>query len=192
MYPFYYFPKIQFNAYAIKEFIESVPEEYWKGPDISEYIDVPKKDHLADGKLFTLHNNNYNLLQCNEIKKLADNFKIGNKPLYYQISIKKSANGFKSPFHPLLQHPKLDELIGMKRTWDIIVPIQGGFQESPLEAIDTRTNEHYVLVPKGQAFMVPADPLWHYSWKETVEDFRYTVHIRGKHPVTYEYMKKYA
>ena len=40
--------------------------------------------------------------------------------------------------------------------------------------------------------MVPVDDHWHYSWKETVYDYRYTVHIRGKYPVTYESMKKYA
>lgn len=192
MNPFYYFPNLNFNSTKILKFIQSVPDEFWKGPDISEYIDVPKTDHIADGKLWTLHHSDYNLFQCDEITSLVKDFYIGKKPLFYQISVKKSANGFKSPFHPLLQHPEIDAKTGIKRTWDIIVPIQGGFIESPLQAIDTSTNEHFTLVPKGQAFMVPVDDYWHYSWKETVYDYRYTVHIRGKAPTTYEYMKRFS
>ena len=65
-----------------------------------------------------------------------------------------------------------------------------GFVESPLEAIDTKTGEHYSLVPKGLAFMVPNDPTWHYSWLETIYDFRYTLHLRGVMPQTYEKMKE--
>jgi hypothetical protein len=192
VYPFFYFPSLQFNPDKILDFINQVPDVFWKGPDVSEYLDVPKKEHIADDKLWTLHHSDYDLLRCEDIKKLVEPFYIKNRPLFYQISIKKSKNGFRSPFHPLLQHPEIDKKIGIKRTWDIIVPIQGGFIESPLEAIDTRTNEKHILVPKGQAFLVPVDDYWHYSWKETKYDFRYTVHIRGKLPTTYEGMKKYA
>lgn len=193
MYPFYYFPKIKIQAESIKEFIESVPEEYWRGQGFQEYTTKEINPNRKDAWCFwTLLQNDYDLLQCDAIKDLVEGLSLGPKKLWYTLNIKRSRNGYQSEWRPLMQHPEIDGPNGIVRTYDIIVPIQGGFVESPLEAYDTLNDEYHHLVPKGQAFMVPTDPCWHYKWKETVCDFRYTVHIRGKEPVTYESMKKYA
>lgn len=193
MYPFYYFPKIEIQAEPIKQFIESVPEEYWRGQGFQEYTTKEINPNRKDAWCFwTLLQADYNLLQCPEIAQLVEGLNVGNKKLWYTLNIKRSRNGYQSEWRPLMQHPEIDGPQNIKRTYDIIVPIQGGFVESPLEAYDTENDEYHTLVPKGQAFMVPTDPRWHYRWKETVHDFRYTVHIRGKEPVTYESMKAYA
>jgi hypothetical protein len=192
MYPFYYFPKIKINPQPIKKFIESVPEEYWRGQGFQEYITKEINPNRKDAWCFwTLLQADYDLLQCPEIAQLVEGLNVGSKKLWYTLNIKRSRNGYQSEWRPLMQHPEFDKLYNIKRTWDIIVPIQGGFVESPLEAYDTENDEYHTLVPKGQAFMVPTDPRWHYRWKETKYDFRYTVHIRGKLPTTYEYMKTY-
>lgn len=193
MYPFYYFPKIQIDKEPILEFIESVPEEYWRGQGFQEYTTKEVNPNRKDAWCFwTLLQNDYDLLQCAAIRKLTEGLTIGNKTLWYTLNIKRSRIGYQSDWRPLMQHKEIDGPYNIKRTYDIIVPIQGGFVESPLEAYDTINNEYHKLVPKGQAFMVPTDERWHYRWKETVEDFRYTVHLRGREPVTYESMKAYA
>lgn len=193
MYPFYYFPKIKIQAEPIKKFIESVPEEFWRGQGFQEYTTKEINPNRKDAWCFwTLLHSDYDLLQCAEISNLVEGLTIGHKKLYYTLNIKRSRNGYQSEWRPLMQHPEIDCPNNIVRTYDIIVPIQGGFIESPLEAYDTVNDEYHKLVPKGQAFMVPTDPRWHYRWKETVYDFRYTVHIRGKEPITYESMKNYA
>jgi len=191
MYPFYYFPKLTIQTKEIKEFIESVPEYYWRGMGFQEYLtkDInPIRD--PDWKAWTLLLKDYDILQCNAIRDLTKDLKIGNTPVWFDINIKRSKIDFQSEWRPLMQHPSIDGHID--RTYDIIVPIQGGFIESPLEAYDTVNKEYHTLVPKGQAFMVPTSTDWHYRWKETVYNFRYTVHIRGKKPFTYELMKQLA
>lgn len=191
MYPFFYFPKLNIQTDAIKSFIESVPEQYWRGMGFQEYLtkDVnPARD--PDWKAWTLLQRDYDILQCDAIRDLTKDLNIDNIPVWFAINIKRSKNGFQSEWRPLMQHPAIDGHIN--RTYDIIVPIQGGFIESPLEAYDTINDEYHTLVPKGQAFMVPTNPEWHYRWKETVYDFRYTVHIRGKEPFSYEIMKQFA
>ncbi len=193
MYPFYYFPKIKIQAEPIKEFIEAVPEEYWRGQGFQEYITKEINSNRKDAWCFwTLLQHDYDLLQCKEIKQLVEGLSVGSRKLWYTLNIKRSRNGYQSEWRPLMQHPEIDGPNNIVRTYDIIVPIQGGFIESPLEAYDTVNREYHTLVPKGQAFMVPTDTQWHYRWKETVCDFRYTVHIRGKQPITYESMKSYA
>jgi hypothetical protein len=190
MYPFFYFPKLHFDAPAIKEFIEAVPEAYWRGQGFQEYTTKEINPNRKDSWCFwTLLQSDYDLLQCDAIKELTQGLTIGSKTLWYTLNIKRSRNGYQSDWRPLMQHKAISDI---NHTYDIIVPIQGGFIESPLEAYDTVNNEYHKLVPKGQAFMVPTDEQWHYRWKETVADFRYTVHIRGKQPVTYEDMKQYA
>jgi hypothetical protein len=191
MYPFFYFYDLGFDANKILEFANSIPDGEWIGPHIGNYDPaVPITEHLADGKLWTANAQQTDFFQCDEIVKLSKYFSRGNNPLHRGMMIKKSINGFRSPFHPLMQNQEFDKKNGTVRTFDVIVPIQGGFKESPLEAIDTKTNEHYVLEPKGLAFMVPNDPSWHFSWCETVYDYRYTLHLRGVMPVTYDVMKR--
>jgi len=189
-YPFFYFYDLKFDARNILEFVNTIPKEDWIGPHIGNYDpDVEITTHEADDKLWTANNNKTDFTQCNEISKIAKYFSTSNRKFYQGMMIKKSINGYKSPFHPLMQSVDYDKKHNIVRTFDIIVPIQGGFIENPLEAIDTKTNEHHTLVPKGLAFMVPNDPSWHYSWGETVYDFRYTLHLRGVMPVKYEMMK---
>lgn len=189
-YPFFYFYDLNFDASLMLEFVNSISKEDWVGPHIGNYdADVNITEHTADNQLWTANNTKTDFTQCQEINKIANYFTRDSKKLYQGMMIKKSRNGFKSPFHPLMQNLEYDKKHNIVRTFDIIVPIQGGFKESPLEAIDTKTNEHYTLVPKGLAFMVPNDPSWHYSWKETVYDFRYTLHLRGVMPVKHNMMK---
>ena len=190
MYPYFYFYDLEFDAKAILDFANTIPTDQWVGPHIGNYDPtIPIESHLADNKLWTANSGQTNFLACDEIKKIAKYF-TKTMPLFRGMMIKKSIKDFKSPFHPLMQNQEYDKKRGIVRTFDIIVPIQGGFVESPLEAIDTKTNEHYTLVPKGKAFMVPNDPSWHFSWCETVHDYRYTLHLRGVMPVTYDSMKK--
>jgi hypothetical protein len=189
-YPFFYFYDLKFNSDKILEFINTIPNEEWIGPHIGNYdSNVEITSHPADEQLWTANNITTDFTQCDEINKIAKYFTAGNRKFYQGMMIKKSRNGFKSPFHPLMQNLDYDKKHNIIRTFDIIVPIQGGFKESPLEAIDTKTSDHYILVPKGLAFMVPNDPSWHYSWLETVHDFRYTLHLRGVMPIKYEMMK---
>lgn len=191
MYPFFYFYDLDFDSESILEFAKSLPQEDWFGPHIGNYDpSVPITPHLADNKLWTANSKKSNFFLCDEIKKIAEYFTVNDSRLYSAMMIKKSIKNFRSPFHPLMQNQEYDKKHGISRTFDIIVPIQGGFKESPLEAIDTKTNEHYVLVPKGKAFMVPNDPSWHYSWCETLCDYRYTLHFRGIMPITYDEMKE--
>lgn len=189
MYPFFYFYNLEFNAKKILDFATALPTEEWLGPHIGNYDPtVLITDHLADNKLWTANSRNTDFTKCDEIVKIEKYFrKI--KPLLNGMIIKKSKKDFRSPFHPLMQNEEYDKKHGIVRTFDIIVPLQGGFKESPLEAIDTKTNKHYILIPKGLAFMVPNDPSWHFSWCETVYDYRYTLHFRGVMPMTYEMMK---
>ena len=191
-YPFFYFYDLKFDQSKILEFINTIPENEWVGPHIGNYdSEVEVTEHLADNNLWTANNIDTDFTKCEEINKIANYFSPNGRKFYKGIMIKKSAKGFRSPFHPLMQNLWFDKKHNIQRTFDIIVPIQGGFNESPLEAIDTKTNEHFTLVPKGLAFMVPNDPSWHYSWCETVHDFRYTVHLRGVMPVRHEMMKGY-
>ena len=189
-YPFFYFYDLNFDATALREFVNTIPDEDWIGPHIGNYdSDIEVTKHTADEQLWTANNTKTDFSKCQEINKISKYFTPTNRKFYQGMMIKKSRKGFKSPFHPLMQNLDYDKKHNIVRTFDIIVPIQGGFKESPLEAIDTKTNEHYTLVPKGLAFMVPNDPSWHYSWLETVHDFRYTLHLRGVMPVKYEMMK---
>lgn len=191
-YPFFYFPNLEFDASKLLEFVNSLPDNHWIGPHIGNYDkSIPITPHRADGLLWTANNQLSDFTASDEINKIANYFTKDSTPLYFAMTIKKSKNGFRSPFHPLMQNAEFDKKNNVVRTYDIIVPIQGGFKESPLEAIDTKTNEHFTLVPKGQAFMVPCDTSWHYSWCETVCDWRYTLHLRGKVPFTYELMKEF-
>jgi hypothetical protein len=171
------------------EYVNSIPSNEWIGPHIGNYDPSVKiEPHPADNKLWTANSSLSNFLSCAEIEKIAKYF-TKDKILFSSMMIKKSIKDYRSSFHPLMQNEEYDKKNNIVRTFDIIVPIQGGFQESPLEAIDTKTNNHYTLVPKGKAFMVPNDPSWHYSWCETVYDFRYTLHLRGIMPITYNGMK---
>jgi hypothetical protein len=191
MYPFFYFYDLDFDKKSLLDYANSLTESEWVGPHIGNYdTSIPIESHLADDKLWTANNIRSNFTSCKEIERIAKYFTLGKFPLYQGMLIKKSILNFKSPFHPLMQNETYDKKHGIVRTFDIIVPIQGGFKESPLEAIDTKTNEHHILIPKGKAFMVPNDPSWHYSWCETVYDYRYTLHFRGSMPMTYEKMKK--
>jgi hypothetical protein len=188
-YPFFYFYDLDFNPSKILEYINTISENEWIGPHIGNYDPtVQIEPHPADNKLWTANNFLSDFTKCNEIVKIQNYFTKGRK-LCPSMMIKKSIKDYKSPFHPLMQNEAYDKKNNIVRTFDIIVPIQGGFQESPLEAIDTKTNDHYTLVPKGKAFMVPNDPSWHFSWCETVFDYRYTLHLRGVMPITYDGMK---
>jgi len=190
-YPFFYFYDLEFDKNKLLEFANSLPSNEWLGPHIGNYDkSVPITAHPADDNLFTANSMTSNFLKCDEIKKISSYFKDGRVPLYRGMMIKKSRKGYKAPFHPLMQNQEFDKKFGIVRTFDIIIPIQGGFEESPLEAIDTKDNSHHVLKPIGKAFMVPNDTSWHFSWLETVYDFRYTLHLRGQLPITYEYMKE--
>lgn len=188
-YPFFYFYDLDFDSSKIMEFVKTIPDTEWIGPHIGNYDpDVSIEPHPADNKLWTANSNITNFLQCQEIEKIFRYF-IKGKKLFSMMMIKKSIRDYRSPFHPLMQNEDYDKKHNIVRTFDIIVPLQGGFRESPLEAIDTKTNEHFVLEPKGKAFMVPNDPSWHFSWCETVFDYRYTLHLRGVMPITYDLMK---
>jgi hypothetical protein len=193
MYPFFYFYDLDFDAEALLTFANSIPESEWLLPraeTVEPGIDLSHDPHPGDHKLWTANATRTNFFASEEIQKIAKYFTAGKFPLFRNIMMKKSINGFKPTFRPLMQNEEYDKKRGIVRTFDIIVPIQGGFKESPLEAIDTKTNEHYILIPKGKAFMVPNDPTWHFTWMETVYDYRYTLHLRGLMPVTYDNMKK--
>ena len=188
-YPFFYFYDLDFDSSKIMDFVKTIPEKEWIGPHIGNYDpEITIEPHPADNQLWTANSNLTNFLQCQEIEKIFQYFVKGKK-LFSMMMIKKSIKGYRSPFHPLMQNEEYDKKHNIIRTFDIIVPLQGGFKESPLEAIDTKTKEHFVLVPKGKAFMVPNDPSWHFSWCETVFDYRYTLHLRGVMPITYDLMK---
>jgi hypothetical protein len=190
LYPFFYFYDLEFNKNSLLEFINSLSETEWIGPHIGNYDkSIPIAPHSADNKLFTANSITSDFMRCSEIAKIASYFTEGPQPLFQMMMIKKSKNGHRAPFHPLMQNLEYDKKHNIIRTFDIIVPIQGGFEESPLEAIDTKDNSHHVLKPIGKAFMVPNDPSWHFSWAETVYDFRYTLHLRGQWPFTYNEMR---
>ena len=183
-YPFFYFYDLEFNASKILEFVNSMPNKEWLGPHIGNYdSEIKITPKLADGSLWTANSKGTDFTKCEEINKIAQYFTPVGRRFYRGMMIKKSRKDFRAPFHPLMQNLPYDKKHGIQRTFDIIVPIQGGFKESPLEALDTKTNKHYSLVPKGLAFMVPSDPSWHYSWCETVDDYRYALHLRGVMPV---------
>jgi hypothetical protein len=188
-YPFFYFYDLDFNPLKIMEYVNSLPEDEWIGPHIGNFDPTIKiEPHPADDKLWVATEMRTNFLKCAEIKDIADYFTKGMQ-LFSSIMIKKSIKGHETPFHPLMQNLEFDIRNNISRTFDIIVPLQGGFQKSSLEAIDTKTDEYFRLIPKGKAFMVPNDPSWHYRWCETVYDFRYTLHLRGIMPITYKGMK---
>lgn len=191
-YPFFYFYDLEFNPKPILEFIQSIPDKEWIGPHIGNYDKTVKiESHPADDKLWTAHHRYSNFMKCNEIANIRNYFReeTGNNLINAGMLIKKSKKGYKAPFHPLMQNIEFDKKNNVTRTFDVIVPIQGGFLESPLEAFNTETEEHFVLEPKGIPFMVPTNPTWHYSWKETIYDYRLTLHLRGVQPVSYNYVK---
>ena len=216
-YPFYYFYNLKFDSNKILDFIENkMTEKNWIGSGYFRGVRQPNKDHVDEGKLWTANDAFFadrknvpslsrqasvknlekigktltDFTQCSELVDIMNYFYYKDKPLFQGMLIKKSIKNYKVPFHPIMQNVQFEKGHDINRTFDIIVPIQGGFIESPLEAIDTKTNNHYVLKPKGLAFMIPNDASWHYSWCETKFNFRYTFHLRGFMPNTYQKMRQ--
>lgn len=191
-YPFFYLYNLTFNASPIIDFINSIPEDEWSGPKFKNKEDERRlKIHPAQGLIWHANDKQSNFKSCKEILEIKNYFleSTGFNLINGGMMIKKSKKGYRAPFHPLMQYVDYDKKHYIKRTFDVIIPLQGGFKESPLEAIDTKTNEHFVLKPKGIPFIVPSDPSWHYSWEETVEDYRLTLHLRGVQPSTYKHIK---
>lgn len=190
-YPFFYLYNLKVDADPIIEFINSIPEHEWNGPKFKNKEDEENRGvHPAQGLVWHASDKRSDFKSCQEIVKTKQYFleSTGFNLVNGGMMIKKSKKGYRAPFHPLMQYVEYDKKHRIKRTFDIIVPLQGGFKESPLEAVNTNTNKHYVLEPKGIPFVVPSDPSWHYSWEETVEDYRYTLHLRGVQPSTYSYL----
>ena len=197
-YPVTYMRKLVWNndiKQEICDFVKAIPKNCFKGPSNKDYDQRRKgivdTSHPYYGYLWTCNDNNkgpwgdYDLLSCPAIKKLAD--QIGERT-YYHIMVKWTNKGLRMPFKPVMQSAELDQQEGfeIERLWDIICPLQGNFDESPFEVLDSRTNTLYPAIPKGIPMLLPIEPWWHHSWEETREDARITLHFRGCAPVTYD------
>ena len=185
--PFLFLPNLKFDASALLEFVNGIPDDVWKGPHIGNYDpDVEVTSHIHDDMLWTANSLDYDFISNPHIKKISDYMSDADgNPYYKGMMIKKSKNGHEAPLHPLMQHEEWDKKRGWVRTWDVIIPIQGGFEEDPLRAFDTENSEWYTLTPRGQAYLVPTHPRWHYTWQENVYDHRITLHIRCFNEPTY-------
>lgn len=189
--PFFFFENLTFNAENLLAFADTIPENKWINPlQVQAYVNGlpisdPANDHtnyewwIASSKMS-------DFTGCEEIQKIAKYFTVDGKPLFKDMAFKKTKKGFVQPFCPLMQNKAMDEKNNVVRTFDIIFPLKGGFIESPIESLDTITDTIYTLDYTGQPYMVPTNPDWHYRWEETVLDYRYTFHLRGYMPVTYE------
>jgi hypothetical protein len=191
MYPFFYFYDLEFDVDKMLDFIGTIPDDKWFSPHIGNYDkSVEIGPHIYDDLLWTASSAYVDFTKSDEMVKILNYFnektKLINKTA---MLIKKTKKGFSNNYHPLLQNVEFDKKCGWVRTFDIIVPIIGGFEQNPLQAWDTKTGEEFFLNPIGKAFMVPSDPSWHYRWEEHVCDFRYTLHLRGFMPNTYDFVK---
>lgn len=192
-YPVTYLKKLKWDKEAILDFVKSIPLDSFKGPSKLEYSGTRDDKHPYYSYLYTCNDNtksswgDYNLTSCEAIKNVLDQF---DSRWWYHLLVKKANKGLRIPFKPMLQSKELDvqEDFDQQRTWDIIFPLQGGFIESPLEILDTRSGTHYTLEPKGIPFLVPTQSYWNFSWEETVYDSRYTLHIRGCEPIKYDFI----
>jgi hypothetical protein len=195
--PFFFFENLNFNATNLLTFADSIPEHNWINPlqvkAMLQNTTVDDPKILAWGDIqwwiASSKNNNIDFLSCEEVQRIANYFTIDGKPLFKDMAFKKTKKGFVQPFCPLMQNKQMDERNNVVRTFDIIFPLKGGFIESPIESLDTITNTIYTLDYTGQPYMVPTNPDWHYRWEETMVDYRYTFHLRGCLPVTYEEIK---
>lgn len=192
MYPFFYFYDLDFDKQALLDFVLTIPSNEWLSPHIGNYDpDTPLDTHIYDNLLWTANSGTTDFTKCDEVMKIFNYFKQDGRSLINNgMLFKKTKNGYTAPFRSLMQNEEYDKKKGFIRTFDIIVPIFGGFEQNPVEAYDTLTGDTSVLNPIGKAFMVPSDPSWHYRWTEAVYDFRYTLHLRGIMPITYDMIEK--
>lgn len=196
--PFFFFEDFKFDQAKILEFVENIPESQWLNPtavkqqveDVGIHIPHLQSDSPHAGEWWITTSKHTDFSSCSELQKTIDYFRQTGSPAFHSIVIKKSKKGYFQPFCALIQNPSVDKKMGVVRTFDIIIPVKGGFKESPLQARYQPTGEVFTLTPKGKAFMVSTAYDWHYSWLETVEDFRYTLHLRGVMPNTLEQMQK--
>lgn len=191
-YPFFYFYDLEFDKQALLDFVLTVPENEWLSPHIGNYDkSIPLGPHIYDNLLWTANNRLTDFTKCDEIMKIFHYFNHNGKSLINNgMLLKRTKNGYTAPFRSLMQNEEYDKKRGYIRTFDIIVPIFGGFEKDPVQAYDTFEKEFYVMNPIGKAFMVPSDPTWHYKWTEAVYEFRYTLHLRSIMPITYEMVEQ--
>ena len=199
--PFFYFKNFEFDAKALIKFVEAIPDTEWYGPFTwKEKINTLLKpedrlptfevDKDTEVKWWMTISKFMDFTKCEEVNRIAEHFTVNNQPIFSGMAFKKTQKNYVQPFRPLMQNAALDASLGIIRTFDIVIPIKGGFKESPVEALDTLTNTIYATEPTGKAYMLKTNPDWHYRWEETVEDFRYTLHLRGVMPHSYENIKK--
>jgi|DEB0MinimDraft_3_1074331.scaffolds.fasta_scaffold45726_3 hypothetical protein len=204
-YPFFYFYDFDWDRQAVLDYFLNLPESGWRSPKITNFTDEPgidtyEGDHPATGLIWVASSQHTDFIsECPAVAKIADTFSITPNTqapsdkirIFRNMIVKKSKRGHDPGFHHLLQNKQLDERFGITRTADIIFPLQGGFKQDPLQALDTRTGKEYTLVPKGVPFMVPNEPFWHYRWNENEFDWRLTLHFRCIIPVTYDLIRKH-
>lgn len=198
--PFFYFDNFDFDPAALTTFVESIPKNDWFGPSswkqkVNALLEPNNQDQMLPAtddshvKWWLAMGKFTDFTKCDEINRIAKYFTIDDQPLFRGMAIKKTQKHFAQPFNPLMQNKETDTALGIVRTFDIVIPIKGGFKENPVEALDTISNTIYRTQPTGKAYMLRTNPEWHYRWEETVEDFRYTLHLRGAMPTTYEMVK---
>lgn len=170
--PFFYLPWLIFSKEKILEEIFRQEDDCWWS--------------AHNENIWNLDSSNSNIHHEPEIKKITDQISFLNKPIWTSLVVKYSKKDFRNPWGPMLQDPERDKKAGIKRTWDIIIPLAGGFIESPLEAKHIPSNTFFKLEPKGIPFCVHTNTDWEYTWMETVDPARITLHIRANMPWTRE------
>lgn len=190
--PFLALPWVEFDQHELLKTVSSIPEHRWRGQGVDEYFldhtQGPRNIVPADSwNMNTALGSDWDYTQDPQIHSLRTQFTLAGRCLFYTINWKRTRRGYQSPRRPMMTYPEAELPLGIQRTFDVIVPIQGDFGQTPLVAIDPESGTEYTCFrTRGRACAVamPTTPDWHYTWNEGVYDYRYALHLRFRQPVT--------
>jgi len=207
---YFYLKNLNYDTKKILDYINSLTNKHWLDSGIMRGIRTLNDSHRADGKMWTANSlptqtgvtykqaaSSLNaagkiftdFTECKELNKIMDYFKIGRTFLFAGMILKKTIKNYKIE-NPLMRHVEFEKNNNIKKTFDIVVPIQGDFAKNPLIATNTVTGEKFKIENNGLAYIVSNEYPLEFSWLEQTYDYRYTFHLRGYTPRTFQMMKE--
>ena len=190
--PFFAIPWLDFDRAALLTVAKSIPEQLWRGQGPPEYVsETPLNLRPADSwGMNTALSYDHDYSTEPAIQHLNSQLTLagGCRAWYYSIAWKRSRKGYRSPMMPMMAYAVLDQQLGIDRTFDILIALEGDFETNPLTAVHVPTGKEYTLTPRGHALAIPTTRAWHYSWYEGEYPYRYTLHLRSRAPITWQLM----
>ena len=204
---FFYFKELQFDTNKILEYIKSLNDTNWLGSGTMRGYRVEKNEHHDDGKMWTANNlieeNSINyqkallytnslgkvftdFSKCSELNKIMNYFLYNKRFLFTGMILKKTVKGHEI-LNPLMRNTVFETTNSISKTFDIVIPIQGDFVKNPLVGI--RKSGEKIVIDKPMAYIVSNEYPFKFSWVEETYDYRYTFHLSGYMPKTFEIMK---